>query len=464
MSQTALGNLGVNYDWEEGDDGWKNGMDLNLLMLDAMGQAVVVSTVNADPWVSTSNPAPGKMYIVGTAPVNGTAPWNTTATPNLAASLALATGDNCGVTRWHMVAPKDGWTVQDQATGEKMIFIGVHGSGGYWEYVYKYLIANSREIAFFDGGNDGVGPYTADRADPTSTLTRLEASSQILTLSNTSMLGSIDFTKVTPGTITGTGSFGNFTCTAVNVPEETWTLVCTTGGIANAVFSVTGSVSGVQASATANTPYDNGIIAFDLVWTTGTHWTTTTGGSADKIEFTVREQQILYATADSDIFPAMIGIHTSGMASGSNARAKITTGTAAGPAAVIWQADTFSLIQPLISYEAALNLSSPYASRVSGPVRAVAVDTKSAAYQLVSQDAGKTIIMDATAGSIALTIPDSPTVDMGENCIIRVFHKGANTVTITPDTGVTLVGATTVATDTFRTLQRDGTSDTWYCG
>lgn len=46
-------------------------------------------------------------------------------------------------------------------------------------------------------------------------------------------------------------------------PLETWTVTCTTaGGIGVGVFSVTGSVSGAQAAATAGTVYDNGIIRF----------------------------------------------------------------------------------------------------------------------------------------------------------------------------------------------------------
>lgn len=44
--------------------------------------------------------------------------------------------------------------------------------------------------------------------------------------------------------------------------DETWTLVCTNAG--TGTFSVTGSVSGAQASATVGVPYDNGKVAFTL--------------------------------------------------------------------------------------------------------------------------------------------------------------------------------------------------------
>jgi len=46
-------------------------------------------------------------------------------------------------------------------------------------------------------------------------------------------------------------------------PTENWSLVCTDA--ATGVYSVTGSVSGAQAAITVGAPYDNGIIALDLV-------------------------------------------------------------------------------------------------------------------------------------------------------------------------------------------------------
>ena len=464
MSQTALTNLGVNYEWEEGDDGWKNGMDLNLLMLDTFGQAVVVSTVNADPWASTSNPAPGKMYIVGDSATGATAPWNTASAATIAKKLAIATGDNCGISRWHLITPKEGWTVFDQNTGEKMVFVGVHGSGGYWEYETKYLVANSRGAVAVMCGNDGAGPYTADRASPTYTLTREEAASQAINLFDASMLGAIDFTKVTPGAITGTGSLDNFTVTGLNAPEETWTLVCTTGGISAAVFSVTGSVSGVQASATAGTSYDNGIIAFDLT-SGGTFWTTTTGGSADKITFEVREMEILYAAADSDVYPAMIGILTGSISTGDYSRCKISCGTAAGGWHTLRDYDTFDIIQNLIVYNVTIGLlADNYSHRGAKGARNFEVVSYSADHTLKPQESGAVVVMDTTAAARIVYIPPSATTDMGTCCSVKVFHKGANTLTISPGAGVTIVGTTAGTQNKFLLLERDGTSDTWYCG
>ena len=53
---------------------------------------------------------------------------------------------------------------------------------------------------------------------------------------------------------------------AIDSVDETWTLVCTTGG-GNGVgiFSVTGSVSGAQTAATVGEPYWNGLCSFTII-------------------------------------------------------------------------------------------------------------------------------------------------------------------------------------------------------
>jgi len=63
---------------------------------------------------------------------------------------------------------------------------------------------------------------------------------------------------------------------AIDSVDETWTLVCTTGGGSGVgIFSVTGSVSGAQADATVDEPYWNGLCSFTIIggtvdFTTGT--------------------------------------------------------------------------------------------------------------------------------------------------------------------------------------------------
>ena len=82
-------------------------------------------------------------------------------------------------------------------------------------------------------------------------------------------------TPVPNGANTGNGVvFG--ASSAIDSVDETWTLVCTTGG-GNGVgiFSVTGNVSGAQAAATVGEPYWNGLCSFTIIggtvdFTTGT--------------------------------------------------------------------------------------------------------------------------------------------------------------------------------------------------
>lgn len=545
MPQSVLTNLGVNFDWEEGDDGWKHGMDLNLMLIDAFGQGVVVSQVDADPWASISSPVAGKMYLVGTAPTGATAPWNTASAATIKNKLAIATGDNLGVSRWLMVTPKDGWVIFNQATGQTMTFTGTHGSGGYWAkgdglgnsegcqvlsmttsaepgspavgdayiiaptgsganwstthdnyyarcmstgpvtwlyrapttnmrvqnaatgewFIYsgsawvpelKYLIANSRDFKVVSCGNDGVGPFTADRAATTYQLTRDEASAQLIFVLQATMLGAIDFTNSVGGAITGNGSISDIGFSSAS-EEEVWTLLCTAGG-ATATFSVTGSVSGAQANATVGTPYDNGFIAFTL--NDGAVDFSSTG-NADKITVQCAPTTIEYMAADADVIPAMVGAYIGSVAANPS---KVIFKAGSGQALV----DTgsgFDLIQPAPAANACASLlAATYGPLVSSPVRSKEVAVKTANYTLTYSDAGKVIVMDTTGGNLTLTIPAAVAAKMVDCTVLKVFHKGGNTLTIAAGAGVTLVGTTAGTTDKFLSIARDGTSNTWYCG
>lgn len=59
---------------------------------------------------------------------------------------------------------------------------------------------------------------------------------------------------------TGNGTFVRYVGHA-NAPTETWTITATSA----TNFTVTGSISGAQAAATVGTPYNNGIIYFEIV-------------------------------------------------------------------------------------------------------------------------------------------------------------------------------------------------------
>ena len=70
---------------------------------------------------------------------------------------------------------------------------------------------------------------------------------------------------VTPGTNTGDGDLYNPSASENSV-AETWTITCTTaGGNDVAVFSVSGSASGAQVSATAGVPYSIDEVSFIII-------------------------------------------------------------------------------------------------------------------------------------------------------------------------------------------------------
>jgi len=65
------------------------------------------------------------------------------------------------------------------------------------------------------------------------------------------------------GSRVGTGALNNFEASPLSV-TETWTLTCTAAAVDGGTFSVTGSVSGAQASATVGTPYSNTFVSFTI--------------------------------------------------------------------------------------------------------------------------------------------------------------------------------------------------------
>lgn len=110
MPQTALQNLGINYNYDPGDDGWAAGMDQNLLLLDAWTLPNVISQLNAQP----GTPSAGDRYIIGTAPTG--AAWTGNAN-------ALAAWDAQN-TVWVIKPPRVGWKVFDQALGVERLWDG----------------------------------------------------------------------------------------------------------------------------------------------------------------------------------------------------------------------------------------------------------------------------------------------------------------------------------------------------
>ncbi|MBH0113255.1 DUF2793 domain-containing protein [Novosphingobium sp. YJ-S2-02] len=103
MAERTLPGLGLTGFWDLGADGWKAGMDTNLLLLSALVQPRAISLVATEP-VAPSN---GDVYLL-----NETNATN----PN-----ALALYDDSG---WVYLPPSSGWVVYDISAGVRRQFTG----------------------------------------------------------------------------------------------------------------------------------------------------------------------------------------------------------------------------------------------------------------------------------------------------------------------------------------------------
>lgn len=97
MPQTALPNLGVNYNYDVGADGWGAGLDFDLVALDALTMPRVQDKdLSAPP----ASPTQGLAWIVAASP---TGAWTGKAGQIAVASSAAVGG-------WFFFVPKSGWT------------------------------------------------------------------------------------------------------------------------------------------------------------------------------------------------------------------------------------------------------------------------------------------------------------------------------------------------------------------
>jgi len=127
MPQTALLRLGINYDYDAGDDGWKAGYDGWAVTMDAFaigGQ--VIDERNAQPAAVLSD-----AYIVGTAPSG--AAW----TGN-ARALAVF---NASTSTWILISPVEGMSVYDLALRKYRVYDGVE-----WQIRDDVLNANAGDV------------------------------------------------------------------------------------------------------------------------------------------------------------------------------------------------------------------------------------------------------------------------------------------------------------------------------
>lgn len=112
MPQTALPRLGINYDYDAGDDGWKAGYDGWAITMDALtagGQ--VVDERNTQP-VSVL----GNAYIIGTAPSGSDWAGN---------ARALGISNPLGAADWIIISPVEGMQVYDLNLRRYRVFDGV---------------------------------------------------------------------------------------------------------------------------------------------------------------------------------------------------------------------------------------------------------------------------------------------------------------------------------------------------
>lgn len=112
MPSTALTNLGINYAWSIGENGWKAGMDFNLAILDLLAQGIITvdpKSVTAQP----GSPTNGAVYIL--ASVHTGALWG----PRLENDIAIFY-----TAGWIFVTPLEGWTLYDRVNNKYWLFDG----------------------------------------------------------------------------------------------------------------------------------------------------------------------------------------------------------------------------------------------------------------------------------------------------------------------------------------------------
>jgi|GEM_PF-7075946 len=101
MTSRLLTNLGLEFDWDLGADGWKSGMDRNLLLLDTLAQPRAIDVGrNAPPGA----PESGDTYVVGASPSGA---WS-----GGAWSIAVYDADE-----WVQITPREGWQIKSLSDG-----------------------------------------------------------------------------------------------------------------------------------------------------------------------------------------------------------------------------------------------------------------------------------------------------------------------------------------------------------
>ncbi len=119
MPQTALPNIGVNYEYTLGTNDWKNGSDTSMVILDLMCQGFVIDQRTAEP----VGPAVGDAYLL-----TGTPTGTNWGTDSLAVADRIAVFTNVpgqtDASPWFYIAPREGFLVYDRTLNRYWHFFG----------------------------------------------------------------------------------------------------------------------------------------------------------------------------------------------------------------------------------------------------------------------------------------------------------------------------------------------------
>ncbi len=120
MPQTALPNIGVNFEFTLGTNDWKNGFDSSMVILDAQVQAFDIDRRTAEP----AGPAVGDTYLLGPGTPTGTN-WGSDSLA-IADSIAVFTNvpGQIDASPWFYIAPREGFSLYDRTLNRFWIRIG----------------------------------------------------------------------------------------------------------------------------------------------------------------------------------------------------------------------------------------------------------------------------------------------------------------------------------------------------
>lgn len=125
MPQTALSNIGVNYEYTLGTNDWKNGFDSSMVILDLMCQGYVIDQRIAEP----ATPAVGDAYLLTGTPTGTNWGPDTLAVADSIAVFTNVPGQT-DASPWFYIAPREGFQVYDRTLNRYWIYIGTTWTPG----------------------------------------------------------------------------------------------------------------------------------------------------------------------------------------------------------------------------------------------------------------------------------------------------------------------------------------------